>query len=52
MMGTIPQMFWVQVSQCLSTVLFAYMYTRQNTLSLNKMSVLVKLRAINEIFNK
>jgi len=50
MMGTTPPMFWVRVSQCLSAELFAY--TGQNTLSVNKTSPLVKLRAIiNEIFN-
>jgi len=43
MMGTTPPMFWVRVGQCFSTDLFAY--TRQNTLPVNKMSVLVKLRA-------
>jgi len=50
-MGTTPPMFWVQVSQCMSANLFEY--TGQNTLPVNKMSALVKLRAImNEIFNK
>jgi len=42
---------WVRVSQCPSADLFAY--TGQNTLSVNKISALVNLRAIiNEIFNK
>jgi len=51
MMGTTTPMFWVRVSQCLSADLFAY--PGQNTLQVNKMSALVKLRAIiNEIFNK
>jgi len=50
-MDTTQPMFWVRVSQCLSADLFAY--TGQNTLSVNKMSAVVKLRAIiNEIFNK
>jgi len=51
MMGTTPPMFWVPVSQCLSADLLAFI--GQNTLPANKMSVIVKLRAIiNEIFNK
>jgi len=50
-MGTTPPMFWVRVNQCLSADLLVY--TGQNTLSVNKMSALVKLRdIINEIINK
>jgi len=53
MMGTTPPMFWVRVSQCLSTDLCytclsadLFAYTGQNTLPVNKMTAIIRMKGI------